>query len=129
MVLPSNNNKDNNNPGETRSLSGLVPVKARQVFVSASGRRRTKKDAPIFLFFNGGGTPVAMYVRLDRLLSKFVRIYFYDRVRYDSSSLTPVDNPATTDIVDELVWALKLIDVGRSLFSLNSMYPLAPSVC
>lgn len=102
-----------NNAWETQDKAGLIPISpSRSLFLSTSGPARSKQTEPVLIFFTGGGTPVAMYVRLQRLLSRFIRVYFYDRAGYDQSDPTPVKRPAATDIVADLVLLLQAVHVG-----------------
>lgn len=75
------------NPWETIDIDALVSVDHHhKLYVSTSGPERTP-GSPVVLFFAGGGTPCAAYIRFRRLLSSHVRVYFHDRAGYGYSEL------------------------------------------
>lgn len=75
------------NPWETTDIDALVSVSNHhKLYVSTSGPERTTGQ-PVVLFFAGGGTPCAAYIRFRRLLSSHARVYFHDRAGYGYSEL------------------------------------------
>ncbi|KAK7714529.1 hypothetical protein SLS64_003491 [Diaporthe eres] len=75
------------NPWETIDIDALVSVDHHhKLYVSTSGPERTP-GSPVVLFFAGGGTPCAAYIRFRRLLSSHIRVYFHDRAGYGYSEL------------------------------------------
>jgi pimeloyl-ACP methyl ester carboxylesterase len=75
------------NPWETTDIDALVSVSHHhKLYVSTSGPERTP-GSPVVLFFSGGGTPSAAYIRFRRLLSSHVRVLFHDRAGYGYSEL------------------------------------------
>lgn len=75
------------NPWETTDIDALVSVSHHhKLYVSTSGPER-EPGSPVILFFAGGGTPCAAYIRFRRLLSSHARVYFHDRAGYGYSEL------------------------------------------
>lgn len=75
------------NPWETTDIDALVSVSPHhKLYVSTSGPERAP-GSPAVLFFAGGGTPCAAYIRFRRLLSAHARVYFHDRAGYGYSEL------------------------------------------
>lgn len=88
------------NPWETTNIDALVPLSTHKLHVSTSGPPRSP-GSPVVLFFSGGGAPCAAYVRLQRLLSKHIRVYFHDRAGYGYSEVGPGDQEDSQDQVLE----------------------------
>ncbi|KAL4960377.1 alpha/beta fold hydrolase [Aspergillus stella-maris] len=76
------------NPWEHTTRSGLVPAGDHNLYISISGPSRSP-GSPVLIYFTGGGAPVALHVRLQRLLSEVIRVCFYDRSGYDQSEGIP----------------------------------------
>lgn len=75
------------NPWEATDIDALVSVsRHHKLNVSTSGPPRTP-GSPVVLFFSGGGTPCAAYVRFRRQLASHVRVVFHDRAGYGYSEL------------------------------------------
>ncbi|KAI3396242.1 hypothetical protein diail_12386 [Diaporthe ilicicola] len=74
------------NPWESIDIDALVSVFHHKLYVSTSGPERAA-GSPVVLFFAGGGTPCAAYIRFRRMLSCHVRVYFHDRAGYGYSEL------------------------------------------
>lgn len=75
------------NPWETTDIDALISVSHHhKLYVSTSGPERTPGQ-PAVLFFAGGGTPCAAYIRFRRHLSSHARVYFHDRAGYGYSEL------------------------------------------
>lgn len=89
------------NPWESETRSDLVSCGTHQLFVSTSGPVR-KPGEPVILFFQGGGSPVATHIRLQKLISGFARCYFYDRSGYDMSERGPNKILTAQDAATEL---------------------------
>lgn len=84
------------NPWETTDIDALVPLSTHKLHVSTSGPPR-RPGSPVVLFFSGGGAPCATYMRLQRLLSKHIRVYFHDRAGYGYSEIGPGDQDDRQD--------------------------------
>lgn len=78
------------NPWETTDIDALVPLSTHKLHVSTSGPPR-RPGSPVLLFFSGGGAPCVTYMRLQRLLSQHIRVYFHDRAGYGYSEMGPGD--------------------------------------
>ena len=76
------------NSWETTTRSGMVSVGDYRLFISTSGPARVAGE-PVVIYITGGGSPVAVHVRLQRVLSEVARVYFYDRAGYDLSERAP----------------------------------------
>ncbi|POS68890.1 hypothetical protein DHEL01_v212715 [Diaporthe helianthi] len=86
-----------NNPWETTDVDALVSIsRHHKLNVSTCGPPRRNPGSPVVLFFSGGGTPCAAYVRFRRLLSSHVRVLFHDRAGYGYSDLGRGDSSAAT---------------------------------
>ena len=99
------------NPWESQDLSALVSIGTHALWLSTSGLPR-KFGRPVVIMMTGGGAPAAAYIRLQRLLSKFARVYFYDRAGYGFSESAPTRNPNAEDASRDLVALMKAVGVG-----------------
>lgn len=115
MVLRSRN------PWETTSKSELVSIGTHRLFLYASGPPRAH-NSPVVIFFTGGGAPAAADVRLQSLLSKFVRVYFYDRSGYNWSEAGPVRHPTAVVAATELCALLRAVQVAPPYVLIGESY-------
>lgn len=96
MVLHSHLSASPNLWELSPAISGLVSIGTHSLYVSASGPPRVVNShhphdpvSPIIIYITGAGGPCATVVRLQRLLSTFTRVIFYDRAGYDRSERGP----------------------------------------
>lgn len=80
---------DSGNPWLTKPHhSALVPLPTHSLWASIAGRIRLP-NAPLLIFFTGGGACCAIYIKLFQLLAPHVRVLFYDRAGLDQSTMPP----------------------------------------
>jgi pimeloyl-ACP methyl ester carboxylesterase len=109
---------DSNNPWLTKpNHSGLVSLGTHSLWASIAGPVRLP-NAPLVVFFAGGGAPCALYIKLFHQLSQHVRVLFHDRGGHDRSTLPP---PKEGE--DNSVYAQ---DIARDLAELLSITQLEP---
>jgi pimeloyl-ACP methyl ester carboxylesterase len=116
MFLSDSPECQSTNPWETTTRRSLVFIGKSPEYkldLSTSGPPR-KPNEPVALFITGGGAPMDGYVRLQALLSKFCRVYFYDRAGYGRSDMLPkADMPQTAErSAQDLHELLAVVDVG-----------------
>lgn len=109
------------NPWETIDIDALVSVSNHKLYVSTSGPERSP-GSPVVLFFAGGGTPCAAYIRFRRLLSEHTRVYFHDRAGYGYSELGHGD----TDCGDGDEIVLTAQQAARELYELLQVLRVGP---
>jgi pimeloyl-ACP methyl ester carboxylesterase len=109
---------DSNNPWLTKPKhSALVSLGTHSLWASIAGPIRLP-NAPLVVFFAGGGAPCALYIKLFQQLSQHVRVFFHDRGGHDKSTLPP---PKEGE--DNSVYAQ---DIARDLDDLLSITELKP---
>ena len=99
------------NPWESQDISALVSIRTHALWLSTSGLPR-KFARPVVIMMTGGGAPGAAYVRLQSLLSKFARVYFYDRAGYGFSDVSPIRNPSAVDASRDLAALMQAVGVA-----------------
>ena len=110
------------NPWETIDIDALVSVSHHhKLYVSTSGPERSP-GSPVVLFFAGGGTPCAAYIRFRKLLSSHARVYFHDRAGYGYSELGRGDTACSKG--DEIV--LTAQQAARELHELLQVLRVGP---
>ncbi|KAK2599826.1 hypothetical protein N8I77_011549 [Diaporthe amygdali] len=119
------------NPWESIDIDALVSVSHQhKLYVSTSGPERSP-GSPVVLFFSGGGTPCAAYIRFRRMLSSHVRVYFHDRAGYGYSELGRGDLDCGADdetvltaqqAADELYELLQVLRVGPPYILVGHSY-------
>lgn len=109
---------DSSNPWLTKpEHSALVSLGTHSLWASIAGPIRLP-NAPLVVFFAGGGAPCALYIKLFQQLSQHVRVFFHDRGGHDQSTLPP-----PKDGEDNNVYAQ---DIARDLARLLSITQLEP---
>jgi len=111
----------NSNPWESEDKAELVSIGTHHLYVSATGPPR-KLSRPVVIFFSGGGTPCAMYVRSHRHLSNEFRVYFYDRTGYHPSERGPTETLTAQDAAQELIVLMERISVPPPYILLGHSY-------
>lgn len=110
------------NPWETTDIDALISVSHHhKLYVSTSGPERAP-GSPAVLFFAGGGTPCAAYIRFRRHLSSHARVYFHDRAGYGYSELGRGDMSCSRG--NEIV--LTAQQAARELYELLQVLRVGP---
>lgn len=109
------------NPWENETRAGLISIGSHQLFISTSGPPR-KQNQPVVVFFSGGGAPIAIYLRLQRLLSAHWRVYFHDRSGYDRSEFGPYETLTGQRSAEELQTVLANTSVGPPYILMGHSY-------
>lgn len=110
------------NPWETTDIDALISVSHHhKLYVSTSGPERAP-GSPAVLFFAGGGTPCAAYIRFRRHLSSHARVYFHDRAGYGYSELGRGDTSCSRG--NEIV--LTAQQAARELYELLQVLRVGP---
>jgi pimeloyl-ACP methyl ester carboxylesterase len=69
--------------------SGLVSIGTHSMFLSAAGPTRSSPSTPAVILEAGGGSNSIPYAAVKRLISKFARVYSYDRSGRGRSEISP----------------------------------------
>lgn len=109
------------NPWETITKSDLVSIGTHKLFLSTSGPPRINQS-PVVIYLTGGGVPIAAHVRLQALLSVFVRVYFYDRSGYDLSEQSPTTCPTATEAAADLTSLLRAAQITPPYILVSHSY-------
>lgn len=110
------------NPWENSDKSALVKISTHALHISTSGPAR-EPGQPVLLFFSGGGAPCALYLRLKRLLSTYIRVYFYDRSGYGDSEVGPGDNEKPHDVTGTVLTSQSAARELEELLSVINVRP------
>jgi pimeloyl-ACP methyl ester carboxylesterase len=109
---------DSNNPWLTKPKhSALVSLGTHSLWASIAGPIRLP-NAPLVVFFAGGGAPCALYIKLFQQLSQHVRVFFHDRGGHDKSTLPPPKEGEDNGVYAQ--------DIARDLVDLLSITQLKP---
>lgn len=77
--------------------SGIIPISTSQsLYLSVSGPPRTFASQPVVIIEAGLGSTSSEWLAVQRLISKFARVFIYDRAGYGrscSNSAAPTLNP------------------------------------
>jgi pimeloyl-ACP methyl ester carboxylesterase len=125
---------DSNNPWLSQpSHSALVSLSTHSLHASISGPIRLP-NAPLLIFFTGGGACCAIYVELQHLLSQHYRVLFYDRAGNDQSTLPPPrpngdDKIYAQDIAQELIQFLSITQLEPPYIPIGHSYGGIPARC
>jgi pimeloyl-ACP methyl ester carboxylesterase len=125
---------DFNNPWLTKpNHSALVSLGTHSLWASIAGPIRLP-NAPLLVFFAGGGAPCALYIKLFQQLSQHVRVLFYDRGGHDQSTLPPPkdgeDNSIyAQDIARELAQLLSITHLDPPYIPMGHSYGGIPARC
>jgi pimeloyl-ACP methyl ester carboxylesterase len=125
---------DSTNPWVTQpSHSALVSLSTHSLHASISGPIRLP-NAPLLIFFTGGGACCAIYIKLQQLLSQHYRVLFYDRAGNDQSTLPPPrsngdDKIYAQDIARELVQLLSITQLKPPYIPIGHSYGGIPARC
>jgi pimeloyl-ACP methyl ester carboxylesterase len=126
---------DSNNPWLTKfNHSGLIDLPTHSIWASISGPIRLP-NAPLLIFFTGGGAASAVYIKLQQQLNPHVRVLFYDRTSNDQSTLLPPTSPTggkdryAQDTAQDLTQVLSLTDLAPPYIPMGHSYGGIPARC
>jgi pimeloyl-ACP methyl ester carboxylesterase len=113
--------------------SALVPLPTHSLHATVSGPIRLP-NAPLLIFFTGGGACCAIYLKLQQALSPHHRVLFYDRAGNDLSTLPPPradgnDKIYAQDIAQELVQLLEITGLEPPYIPIAHSYGGIPARC
>ena len=111
------------NAWETSDRAELISTgSGHALWLSTSGPPRKHLHDPVILFFTGGGAPIAVYIRLQRLLSWHWRVYFHDRAGYDRSERGTEPVLTGQQSAKDLVQILERVQVGPPYVLMGHSY-------
>lgn len=77
------------------SYQGLVKIPSHAIFLRVLGPSRTHNQ-PVLIIEAGGGASGSSYIALAREVSRFARVYWYDRSGFGKSEKIPDGTKSTT---------------------------------
>lgn len=102
---------EDNTPGnwDTGERAELVDIGTHKLWLHASGPDRTD-NAPVVIIIQGLASSARGWAATQRLLSRSIRVYLYERSGYAESEPSP-NSPTATTIAQELNLLLKSANV------------------